>query len=58
MHTDNRKNDILVLSEGPAHGLDDCAITAEDTVISLNPKKFFIWIYTALQPTVFWMLIV
>ena len=42
MHTDNRKNDILVLSEGPAHGLDDCAITAEDTVISLNPKKFFI----------------
>ena len=41
MHTDNRKNDILVLSEGPAHRLDDCTITAEDTVISLNPKKSF-----------------
>ena len=53
MHTDNRKNDILVLSEEPPYGLDDCTITAEDTVISLNPKKYFFRIYTAMQPTVF-----
>ena len=39
MHADNRKNDILVLIEGPQNGSDDSTITAEDTIISLNPKK-------------------
>ena len=38
MHTDNRKNDILVLIDEATNGLDDSTITAEDTVIK---KKFF-----------------
>ena len=33
------ENDILVLIEGPQNGSDDSTITAEDTIISLNPKK-------------------
>ena len=41
MHADNRKNDILVLIEGPQKGSDDSTITAEDTIILLNPKKNF-----------------
>ena len=39
MYADNRKNDILVLIEGPQNGSDDSTITAEDTIISLNPNK-------------------
>ena len=39
MHADNRKNDILVRIEGPQNGSDDSTITAEDTIISLNPNK-------------------
>ena len=36
MHTDNRKNDILVLIDEATNGLDDSTITAEDTVIKKN----------------------
>ena len=35
------ENDILVLIEGPQNGSDDSTITAEDTIILLNPKKNF-----------------
>ena len=29
VHADNKKKDILILSEGPIHGLDDTTLTAE-----------------------------
>ena len=38
MQIDNKKNDILVLSEGPTQGLDDSTKTAKDEY-SINFKR-------------------
>ena len=39
VHTDNRERDMLVLGEGPRHGLDDTIITAEAKYFVNIPRK-------------------
>ena len=42
-HIDNKKNDILILAEGPTQRLDDTSLTAEikySISFTVNRKKF------------------
>ena len=55
LHTDNRKDDIIVLGEGSAGGLDDTTITvqAKYSVSITKFRKKILQVYTKMQPTVF-----
>ena len=51
---------MLVHAEGPTNGLDDTAIIEEDkySVNITKSRKNFLWIYSAVHLTVFYILMV